>query len=96
MAIELVRGTFEPLVGEKFTARPSDEGGEATELELELASCVESPHAQPDHPAFSLFFRVTAGALLPQQIFTLENDALGEFELFLVAVGPQQYEAVVN
>jgi hypothetical protein len=93
MAIELVTETFEPRIGERFTAAPSVAGGS---IELDLESCVESPHARPDHPAFSLFFRTTAAEPLPQQIFTLSNAALGEFELFLVPVGPQQYEAVVN
>lgn len=95
MAIEFVTGTFEPRVGETFTATPTD-GGDAVELELE--SCVESPHARADHPAFSLFFRAAApDALpLPQQIFTLANASLGEFDLFLVPVGPQEYEAVIN
>jgi hypothetical protein len=93
MALELVTGTFEPHVGTTFKATPSFSG---EPLELTLASCVESPHARPDHPAFSLFFDATDPDVREQQIFALEHAELGQFDLFLVPVGPQQYEAVVN
>ena len=93
MAVELVTSTFEPHVGEGFTATPSLEG---EPIELTLSSCVESPHARPDHPAFSLFFEAPDPTPQPQQIFHLEHAELGEFDLFLVPVGPRQYEAVVN
>ena len=97
MSVELVTGTFEPHVGTHFQSAPSVAGDA---LELELASCVESPHARPDHPAFSLFFLAPGGEHLPQQIFTLNHRELGEFELFLVPVGPEngrmQYEAVID
>ena len=92
MSVELVTGSFEPHVGHAFTATPSL-GGEP--LELELTSVVESPHARPDHPAFSLFFKAASDPL-EQQIFTLAHDGLGEFDLFLVPVGPREYEAVIN
>ena len=98
MTVELRTATFEPHVGTRFAATPSLAGSEP--LDLELASCVESPHARPDHPAFSLFFLAPGDDYREQQIFTLSNDALGEVELFLVPVGPQdgrmQYEAVIN
>lgn len=98
MAVELVTDTFVPRVGERFTATPSL-GGEP--LELELASCDESPHARPDHPAFSMIFlHDDATTYRPQQIFTLSHPELGDFDLFLVPLGPRdermRYEAVVN
>src|SRR6266550_466276 len=97
MAVELVTGTFEPHLGEAFTAAPSL-GGEP--LALILASCDESPHARPDHPAFSLIFQAAGTGHLPQQTFTLEHSELGRFALFLVPLGPEgdrmRYEAVVN
>jgi Domain of unknown function (DUF6916) len=93
MPVELVTGTFEHRVGETFTASPSL-GGEP--VELTLSSCDESAHARPDHPAFSLTFDEPGPGYLPQQIFTLRHAELGEFELFLVPIGPEQYEAVVN
>jgi hypothetical protein len=97
MAVELVTSTFEPHLGETFTATPSL-GGEP--LELVLSSCDESPHARPDQPAFSLIFNAPGPAFMEQQIFTLEHAELGEFDLFLVPLGPKgdrmRYEAVVN
>jgi hypothetical protein len=93
MAVELVTATFEGRTAETFAATPHFSG---EPLELELTSCVESPHATPDHPAFSLFFESSDPDRREQQIFTLEHDELGAFDLFLVPVGPQQYEAVIN
>ena len=93
MSVELLTTTFEPHVGSSFTATPSL-GGDP--IELTLSSCVESPHARPDHPAFSLFFDAPDPAPQPQQIFHLEHAAVGELDLFLVPVGPQRYEAVIN
>jgi hypothetical protein len=93
LSVELVTGTFEGRIGETFTATPSL-GGDA--LELELASCDESPHARPDHPAFSLIFNAQAAEVAPQQIFTLSHGEIGDFDLFLVPLSPTQYEAVIN
>jgi hypothetical protein len=93
MSVELATGTFEPHVGTTFSATPSHSGDP---LDLVLQSCVESPHARPDHPAFSLFFGSSDSQPREQQIFTLRHPELGEFDLFLVPVGPQQYEAVIN
>jgi uncharacterized protein DUF6916 len=90
---ELVTGTFEPLVGDAFTATPSYSG---EPLELVLSSCDESPHARPDHPAFSLTFEASDPTPREQQIFMVEHGELGRFELFLVPIAPTQYEAVIN
>jgi hypothetical protein len=93
MSVEFVTGTFEPHVGETFAATPTFSG---EPLELVLSSVEESPHARPDQPAFSLFFESTDPSHREQQIFALRHDGLGELELFLVPLGPQQYEAVIN
>src|SRR5438067_13250333 len=97
MAVELVTGTFEPHLGEAFTAAPSL-GGEP--LDLVLASCDESPHARPDHPAFSLIFHAAGTGHLPQQTFTLEHSELGRFALFLAPPAPEgdqiRYEPAGN
>jgi hypothetical protein len=90
---ELVTTTFEPHVGTRFRATPTYEG-EA--IDLTLSSVDESPHARPDHPAFSLTFEVADSMPLKQQIFELEHAELGRFELFLVPLSPTTYEAVVN
>src|SRR3954471_11744767 len=90
---ELVTGTFEPLVGDTFTATPSLGGERQT---LTLTSCDESPHARPDHPAFSLAFEASDPEPREQQIFALEHAELGRFELFLVPIAPTRYEVVFN
>jgi hypothetical protein len=97
MAVQLVTGTFEDRVGETFAATPSYSGDP---LDLVLMSCIESPHARPDHPAFSLFFDGAGQERLEQQIFALEHTELGQFALFLVPVEQTEdgftYEAVIN
>jgi hypothetical protein len=98
MAVELVTGTFENRVGETFAATPTIEPFEP--LDFVLTSCVESPHARPDHPAFSLFFDAHGRDRLPQQIFAVEHPELGQFDLFLVPIAQIEdgfaYEAVIN
>ena len=98
MTADLVTATFEGRTGETFGATPSHAG---EPLDLVLSSCVESPHARPDHPAFSLFFDASDPDVREQQIFALEHDELGPFDLFLVPVGRLGgggvlYEAVIN
>jgi hypothetical protein len=97
MAVELVTGTFEDRVGDTFTATPSYAG---VPLDLVLTSCDASPHARPEHPAFSLIFDSSEPERLDQQIFVLEHPELGEFDLFLVPIarteGGIAYEAVIN
>jgi hypothetical protein len=93
VALELVPGTFEPLLGDTFTATPSYSG---EPLELVLSSCDESPRARPDHPAFSLTFESSDPTPRAQQIFTLEHAELGRVDLFLVPLAPTTYEAVIN
>jgi hypothetical protein len=98
VSVELVSGTFEPHVSTTFAATPSHSGAP---LDLVLTSVVESPHARPDHPAFSLFFEATDPDVREQQIFALEHPDVGQFDLFLVPVGRTAsggvtYEAVIN
>lgn len=50
---------------------------------------------------FAIVFRSAGSSVLPQQIYSLENEAMGEMKLFLVPVGMGQedsvlYEAVFN
>jgi uncharacterized protein DUF6916 len=90
---DLVTTTFEPHVGTLFRATPTNEGDA---IDLTLSSVDESPHARPDHPAFSLTFEATDSMPRRQQIFELEHPELGRFELFLVPLAPTTYETVVN
>jgi hypothetical protein len=93
VSVELVTGTFEPLIGDTFTATPTYSG---EPLDLVLSSCDESPHARPDHPAFSLIFETLDRQPREQQIFSLEHAELGQLELFLVPLSPNTYQAVIN
>jgi hypothetical protein len=49
---------------------------------------------------YALLFRGPGTFVLPQQIYKLKHDRLGEFDLFLVPVGRDangvHYEAVIN
>ena len=50
--------------------------------------------------AFSIVFRSNSDLILEQQIYRINNDTLGEMELFIVAIGPDDkgmcYEAVFS
>jgi hypothetical protein len=75
----------------------------APEVELELAELVEFPtltHSRSDVERFSLFFYGPGNFFLPQQIYRLAHEQMGEFDIFLVpnAQEPRgfRYEAVFN
>jgi hypothetical protein len=60
-------------------------------LELELIEVTgSSANAPPDAPRapFSLLFHGPLQPVMPQAIYRLKNAKLGEFELFIVPVGP--------
>jgi len=90
--------TFVGLVGEVFRVTLDD----GSMLELRLASAVASPsrpNAEPPGRApFSTVFHGPPEPILPQRIYPFQNDTLGEFEMFIVPIGPEgsamQYEAV--
>ena len=104
MAVELVSETFAPHVGETFTVRL--QSGET--FDLVLTDCSEAPHGDPDElrerigrvPFSLLFHAADRDRFAPQQIMSLTHPELGELELFLVPLGPDErgmrYEAVVN
>lgn len=75
--------------------RVDAETGPATELELIQA---EDRGSTPRQEQFSLLFR--GPVFLPQHIYSLSHDQLGQFGLFLVPVGKDGqgylYQAVFN
>ena len=91
---------FTDRIGETFQATPQE--GDAFELELRRAD--PSPHAdQPGYEEgarkpFSIEFHSRLPEHSPQQIFAVEHEKLGKFDLFLVPLGPDsdghRYEAV--
>jgi hypothetical protein len=66
---------------------------------LELVE-VKDSDPSPQIELFSLHFRGPSAPRLPQSIHRLEHDKLGEFEIFLTAVGAERqgivYESVFH
>jgi hypothetical protein len=75
------------------------DGSPQDELDLELAQVSELRVASSSQ-VFSILFRGLADHFMPQRIYRLSHERLGELELFLVPVGKQGesilYEAVFN
>jgi hypothetical protein len=93
---------FQPRIGETFRIQP----GSASEMEAELIEA-RALGGGPSRPAadgsrrrtaFSLSFRTSLAAPLPQSIYEVAHDELGSYEIFLVPVGPDGkgmvYEAI--
>ncbi len=99
--------TFEQFnrhVGSSFVLRGCEDDAGSAELELIEATSLgrgderrdESHRREP----FSLVFRGPAELVLPQAIYRLTHDELGDQEMFLVPIGPDaqgmRYEAIFN
>ena len=87
-------GTFSGHLGNSFRVHPD----ESSTLDLELVSATELNEGS-ERP-FSIVFRSPKDALLPQRIYRMEHAEIGEFEIFLVPIGPDDegllYEAIFN
>jgi hypothetical protein len=87
--------TFAPLTGRAFTAATAIGG-----VELVLSAVQKLGHRRADaaRDPFSLTFRGAHGLRLPQGIYRLGCESLGEIELFItqLADGPQgaEFEAI--
>lgn len=90
MTARFTSETFADRIGEIFEVVPAD----GPPLELVLAEC----EADRYEGSFSLLFHALDGRLEPQQTFRARHAELGEFDLFLVPLGPDErgmrYEAV--
>ncbi len=92
--------TFSGCVGDPFRLLCDD--GSILDLELVEATpdSVRPSDAKRQREPFSIVFRGPLEPLLPQRIYRFEHDELGSFELFIVAIGPDegrmQYEAVFS
>ena len=95
MTEQLERTAFLENLGSTF--RLGIEGGDQFELELLEVSDLQTTRRQE---IFSVVFRCAAPQVLPQRIYGLGHDKMGEFDLFLVPIGPDGqgmcYEAVFN
>jgi|SRR5205085_11028794 len=76
-------------------------GEQPLELELtEVKGYLSQSHEQSGMERFSAFFRGPGERYLPQAMYSLEHEAMGAFDLFLVPVAKDEngfrYEAVFN
>jgi uncharacterized protein DUF6916 len=95
MPIHLTKTIFEQNLNTKFWL--CDEGAEPYAMDLiELTN----GHSNPRQEQFSLRFRGDRNQVLPQRIYPMKHDSIGEFDLFLVPIardeGGTYYEAVFN
>jgi hypothetical protein len=92
---------FTKQLGTKFRVRLEIEG--APEIELELDEVKPFPvlsHSRSDVERFSIYFYGPGNFLLPQRIYRLEHEQMGELDIFLVPIAQDQrglrYEAVFS
>lgn len=95
----LTEKEFSKHVNTKFRAKLDAEM--QAELELVEVKGYLSKHAeQTGMERFSTFFIGPAEPCLPQMSYTCQHDEMGEFEIFLVPLSPDErgcrYEAVFN
>jgi hypothetical protein len=97
----LSKETFAEQLNTKFRVLLETEN--APEVELELAEVAEFPtltHSRSDVERFSLYFYGPGDTLLPQRIYRLAHERMGEHEIFLVPVAQEprgfRYEAVFS
>ncbi len=93
---------FQPRVGQTFRIRPRPESEVEAEL-IEARALGGGPSRAPSEASqrrtpFSLSFRTSLMAPLPQSIYEVVHDEMGVYEIFLVPVGPDGkgmvYEAI--
>ena len=77
--------------------------GPDAELDLELIevkSYANNPGDEDGMERFSLFFKGPPKPILPQRLYGLKHEEMGEVDIFLVALTPERdgsrYEAVFN
>ena len=91
----LKHGEYAEQLNTKF--RVAVEAAEPVELELFNVSDLKSGGGQE---FFSLLFHGAKDKFLPQKLYDLEHDTLGQGSIFLVPVGAKddiiEYEAVFN
>jgi len=97
MSAPLTEAEFSKHLNTKFRVATE----EPLELELtEVKGYSSREHEQTGMERFSAFFQGPKDRLLPQRMYSLEHDAMGGFDLFLVPVAKDdrgyRYEAVFN
>ncbi|HEX9937377.1 MAG TPA: hypothetical protein VGB15_09645 [Longimicrobium sp.] len=89
--------TFTPHVGKTFRVIVDDKHEMITRLSDVSPWGHEEARSRPRIP-FSLTFHARPDAVIPQQTYRVESEALEAFDCFLVPIGPDaagmRYEAV--
>jgi len=89
---------FNGCLNQPFTLELS----ESSSYPLTLISVDKHPDSATvdGHEAFSIVFRGDSKLTLDQQIYRIKHDSLGDLELFIVPIGPDDdgmcYEAVFS
>ena len=96
---KITHADFDPCIGRSFAIELDDDTVVALELDsVEVRSGSGAPEEK--RRPFSLIFRGPQAPSLPQRIYRMTNERLGELALFLVPVGPENnqmlYEVVFN
>ena len=98
MAVSLTEKEFSQHIGTKFHVK-----AEPREIELELIEVkgyVSQEIEQGGMERFSVFFAGPGDVFLPQKVYRLKHQHMGEFELLLVPIAGDEkgyrYEAVFN
>jgi hypothetical protein len=102
MAASLTENEFSKHVKTKFRLKPNTMNSEQ-QVELELAEVKGYAKKAEEHSCmarFSVFFDGPDEVQLPQGVYSLSHDQMGEFEIFLVPIARNEsgfrYEAVFN
>lgn len=94
---------FNGCLNQPFTLELNNsELNDSATCPLKLISVDRHPNSAKagDHEAFSVVFRGDSKLALDQQIYRIKHDTLGDMELFIVPIGPDDkgmcYEAVFS
>ena len=95
VGVKLDHGEFQNQLNSRFSLQLSD--SESVEL---LLTEVSELSTSPRQEMFAIVFRGPANSIMPQRIYHLANDTIGELDLFLVPIKQDDegvyYEAVFN
>jgi hypothetical protein len=89
---------FSEHLGSQFQIAATGNRFVAAELKeaVPLKPIGHGSSASIEREPFSLVFQVDEQIDLPQRIYTVHHDELGELTLFLVPVGPGKLESIFN
>jgi len=98
MAVVLTEKEFFQHLNTRFQLKLDDQ---KIELELvEVKGYLPRAHEQTGMERFSVFFDGPGSVRLPQRLYSLAHEQMGDFEIFLVPISGNEngfrYEAVFN